>query len=49
MLVVENPSPRSLSWNETYLRTDRNVLLVSDGNSRLHCSDEVRRKLPFLV
>lgn len=48
VLVIENPLPRPLSWIETYLRTDRSVLLVWDGNSRLYCSDEVRRELPFL-
>lgn len=48
VLVIENPLPRPLSWIETYLRTDRNVLLVWDGNSRLYCSDEVRRELPFM-
>jgi hypothetical protein len=48
VLVIENPLPRPLSWIETYLRTDRNVLLVWDGNNRLSCSEEVRRTLAFL-
>ncbi|MGD1019168.1 MAG: hypothetical protein ABSA12_07595 [Verrucomicrobiia bacterium] len=48
VLVIENPLPRPLAWIETYLRTDRNILLVWDGNNRLYCSDEVRRELPFL-
>ena len=48
VLVIENPLPRSLSWIEPYLRTDRNILLVWDGNNRLYASDEVRRELPFL-
>lgn len=49
VLVIENLFPRSLSRIETYLRTDRNVLLVWDGNDRLYCSDEVRHELSFLV
>ncbi len=49
VLVIENPLPRPLSWIEPYLRTDRNVLLVWDGNNRLYCSDEVRRELSFLT
>jgi hypothetical protein len=46
--VIENPLPRSLQRMENYLRTDRNVLLVSDGNNHLYCSDEVQRQLPFI-
>ncbi len=48
VLVLENPLPRPLSWIEPFLRADRNILLVWDGNNRLYCSDEARRELPFL-
>ncbi len=49
VLVIEQPLPRTLKWIENYLRNDRNILLVWDGNNRLHCSDEVRPALPFVA
>lgn len=48
VLVVERPLNVVDSWMLEYLETDRDVLLVWDGEERLFGSDRASHALPFL-
>ncbi len=48
VLVLENPLQNADLWMHDYLETDRNVLLVWDGNNRLFGSDRAVKELSFL-
>ncbi len=48
VLVVERPLGVATHWMHKYLETDRDILLLWDGNKRLYGSERAAVNLPFL-
>ncbi len=48
VLVIENPLPKNLKWHIDYLVEDREILLVWDGNNKLHCPQIIKDRLQFI-
>lgn len=48
ILVTEIALPTEAQWMCDYLESDRNILLLWDGDDRLHASSQTREKLNFL-
>jgi hypothetical protein len=48
VLVLENNLPPSVRWMNDYLESDRNIMLVWDGNNRLYARESTKNRLDFL-
>lgn len=48
VLVIEKNLPSNVSWMHDYLESDRNIMLVWDGNDDLFSSEDTRRNLSLL-
>ncbi len=48
VLVIENPLSSNLDWYKDYLFKDREILMIWDGDNKLHCPSIVKKSLYFL-
>jgi hypothetical protein len=49
VVVIENPLAKDKQWLVDYVVNDRALFIVWDGDKNLHCPDQLKTELKFLV